>query len=455
MSLLTVASLFLANSAASATHWKIGVAQQVVTPKESMWLAGYASRSKPSEGTLHDLWIKAIALEDAHGHRALIVTSDLIGFSSTLSAAIHQQIGPVLGLKRDTILLTSSHTHCGPVLLDSLASLYPLDEEQARRVNRYGEFLVEAVAQLAKRAFSGMEFADLEVGMGTCRFAVNRRENPETDVPQRQATGAIVGPVDHRVPVLAVKRLDGTIRAVLALYACHNTTLSVQQWCGDYAGFYQIELERALPNCQAMFVAGCGGDQNPLPRRTVALCERYGKELADSVRDALKQPMTRLEPVLETATAVIDLELQPGKSLDELRADSKRFGNDYRGRHSRLLIAEWEKGVPPRGSYPYPIALWRLGKQQWLLSLGGEVVVDYALRFQQLFGNDMWVIAYAHDVMAYIPSERVLNEGGYEGATSMIGYGLRAPWKPGLEQRIVDAVRQLARRIDNARANAN
>ena len=63
-------------------------------------------------------------------------------------------------------------------------------------------------------------------------------------------------------------------------YACHCTVLGIYQFCGDYAGFAQSALEAKNPGSQAMFVAGCGGDQNPLPRKTVELAQRYGNELA-------------------------------------------------------------------------------------------------------------------------------------------------------------------------------
>jgi hypothetical protein len=77
--------------------------------------------------------------------------------------------------------------------------------------------------------------------------------------------------------------------------------------------------------------------------------------------------------------------------------------------------------------------------------LGGEVVVDYAFRLRKVLGNELMIMGYANDVMAYIPSERVLKEGGYEGETSMYVYGHDGKWTPGIEDQIVEvAVRQVA-----------
>ena len=50
----------------------------VITPETSVWLAGYGSK-RPPDGKLHDLWMKALALEDNSGQRAVLITSDFQG----------------------------------------------------------------------------------------------------------------------------------------------------------------------------------------------------------------------------------------------------------------------------------------------------------------------------------------------------------------------------------------
>ena len=76
--------------------------------------------------------------------------------------------------------------------------------------------------------------------------------------------------------------------------------------------------------------------------------------------------------------------------------------------------------------------------------MGGEVVVDYSLQFKKQFGARTWVTSYANDVMAYIPTFRVLQEGGYEGHTSMAVYGLPADrWKPNVEELVNAAAKKL------------
>ena len=75
-------------------------------------------------------------------------------------------------------------------------------------------------------------------------------------------------------------------------------------------------------------------------------------------------------------------------------------------------------------------------------------VIDYALRLKRELGDGpVWVAGYSNDVMAYIPSERVLKEGGYEGVGAMRYSNLPSSWRPGVEERIITTVRELAERL--------
>jgi hypothetical protein len=424
-----------------ASGWKAGTAKVVITPRQSMWMAGYGSRTKPSEGKVHDLWAKALAFQDPTGKRGLLLTMDVCGIGRTLSNSIRDALKETHGLERSQIILSCSHTHCGPVVGDNLISMYKLDDEQRQRITEYADFLRTAVLEIAERALAGM--ADAEIGWesGRCDFAVNRRENKEADVPELRKAIALRGPVDHDVPVLRVRDRAGALQAIVFGYACHCTVLSFDQFCGDYAGFAQIALERNHPGAQAMFVAGCGADQNPLPRRSVELAEGYGEQLARSVDAVLVTPMRPVSGAMRTSYEEIDLAFATLPSQSQIESDAKSTDFCIASRAKALLkTIETDGSLAP--SYPYPVQIWKLGDLDWFL-LGGEVVVDYSLRIKRNLGSShTWVSGYCNDVMAYIPSLRVLKEGGYEGATSMIYYGRPTSWSEAIEDDIIAAVRR-------------
>ena len=444
-----IAASVCCNAQAVDDVWKAGVARCDITPQEPMWLAGYGNRDRPSEGTLHPLWAKALAVEDAEGHRAVLVTSDLLGFPKAMSDRIRDRLGDTFGLLRAQIILNGSHTHSGPVLEDSLYNIYPFEEDETEKIERYSRGLEDQIVALVGNALNSLVPARLFSANGVTRFAVNRRNNAETQILDNHD---LKGPVDHAVPVLKVARDDGALLAVVFGYACHATTLNAYQWCGDYPGFAQLELEAAHPGAAALFFAGCGADQNPLPRRTVPLAQQYGRELAAAVERVLADPMKTLAPSLKAEYAEIELALSPPPNREEL-VQLARGQVGIPRRAAKRFLASLDQGEPLPVTYPYPVQLWRLGDQT-VLSLGGEVVVDYAIALKGILGPDTFIMAFSNDLLGYVPSLRVLREGGYEGDTSQMEYELPSKWAEDIESRITSAVRELAAKTgmgENAR----
>lgn len=440
-------------SRAAEAFWKAGLAKTNITPDAPLWLAGYASRTNPATGKAMDLWLKVLALEDTNGNRALILTSDTLGIPQSIYQHSCAALKEKLGLEPRQILLTASHTHCGPVLRYALYDAYPLDDRQRELIENYSVWFEATLVQVAGQAMASLSPVRLAAGQGTTRFAVNRRNNPAGKVTELIALGALKGPSEHSVPVLAVSGPDGTLKAVLFGYACHNTTMSFDKWCGDYAGFAQMALEKSHPGAQAMFFMGCGGDQNPLPRGRLDMAERYGNMLAGAVEEVLLaapaeasstlEPLRKLTPTLEQAMQMVTLDFGPVPSESELQ-EMKAATNASPRRYATRLLKELAAGKPFPRTYPYPMQAWRFGGSQLLLTLGGEPVVDYTIKFKAEFGARTWVAGYCNDVMTYIPSLRVLKEGGYEGGKAMIPYGQPAlRWGDDIEELITSAAREL------------
>ncbi len=428
-------------------NWQAGVARCVITPHNEVWLAGYGTRRAP-EGTIHDLWAKVLALQAPDGKRAVMITTDHMGMSRTVYDAIFGAVHERFGLACDEFMLTFSHNHCGPCLTDDLVDYYPADEAQRREVAEYTDWMVARVVDAVGEALADLQPAQLSMGMGTCGFAVNRRENREDEVPRMRAEGIpLRGVVDHDVPVLAV-RGEGALRAVLFGYACHPTTLAFTHWCGDYPGFAQIDIEAAHPGTTAMFFNTCGADQNPIPRRSLELCEDYGRMLADAVGEVLAREMRPVSAGLKAAFEWIELAYEEVATRETLAPIAAGDDRDLHVRWARRMLALLDEGVVFATGYEYPVQAWRLGEELLLIAMGGETVVDYSLRFKREFGPGTWVCGYANDMAAYIPSRRVWEEGGYEGGPHLDEYGRPAwRWAGDVEDRIAGAVHRVVERV--------
>ena len=427
--------------AAENPTWNFGSAQTQITPKEFLWMGGFAARTRPAEGTLDELWVKALVMEAPEGGLGVLATVDLVGIPKWLYDRLCLELARRHGLRRSQLRFASSHTHSGPVLKHALWDIYPLDDRQRSLIDAYSSWLEQTILDTVTKALEVRAPATLWVGEGRAAFALNRRANQEGELAEMMRRGvAPKGPSDFSVPVLAIRTPAGRLRAVVFGYAAHTSALTQNyRWSADYAGVTQRSLQARYPEAVAAFWQGCGSDQSAAPRGTTELCQKLGEDLAASVVAVLEKPMNPVSPKFRAAFEFIALDFSTQPTIHELEAAAK--ANDYRARWAKRLLAESAVGQPFEASYPeYPVQVWKLGANQLWIALGGEVCVDYALRFHQEYGPGTWVTGYANDVMAYIPSRRLWEEGGYQAGAFDV-YGLPANrWCSDIEQRIAAAV---------------
>jgi hypothetical protein len=415
-------------AAPAQTAWKAGVAQAVITPKESIWLAGYGDRTRPSEGVLRDLYVKAVALDAEAGRPVVIVTADLLGFPREISDPVAARAQKEFGLPRDRLVLNGSHTHSAPVMTHNI-SPRDLTEQQWQAVDRYGPFLMDKTVEVIGAALRNLAPANVKFGQSFAGIAVNRRR-AYPDGRSRTTQ------VDPDVPVMTVSGTDGALRAVLVGYACHATVLNIYQVSGDWPGFAQEAIEKAHPGAIALYVQGAAADANPLPRRSVELARAYGQILAAAVEDVLHAPMKPVEGPIRTAFEIVQVPFHHVPTREELQAR-------YPAR-PRPSIARWMDTLANGGKlpeyYPYGVEVWQFGNSLKLIALSGEVVSDYSIRLKAQYGwEDTWIAGYSNDYFGYTPSARVLHEGGYEADQS----GYVSQFSPAIEELIVEEVAAL------------
>jgi hypothetical protein len=427
-----------------ASEYRVGIAVQVITPRQPIYMSGYAARSHPSDGVLQDIKAKAMVIRDKGGAQAAIVTMDLIGMPRALADIVGARVEKQYGVPRAQLLLNCSHTHTGPLVGHNLGNLFALSTADRQVVEDYTRDLADKLVDLVGAAAGKLEPADLWFGNGQAHFGINRRQG---------AAGAVKiglnpqGPTDPDVPVLKVTAPDGTLRAVLFGYACHNTTLTAEfyQISGDYAGFAQSDFEAAHPGATAMFMQLCGADQNPNPRSEVEHARAHGKTLAAEVGRVIDSRLTRVSGPVRAAFQTTDLRFaHHTRSTFEAQLADK---NVYRARNAQKMLQAYDEKRPMR-TYPYPVQAIAFGKSLTLVALGGEVVIDYDLRIKKEYGEKGLIVAgYSNDVMSYIPSARVLKEGGYEADDSMIYYGMPGRYSDEVETQVMDAVHQVMARV--------
>jgi neutral ceramidase len=456
--LAVVGALFVTASAVIGADapWKAGLAAVKITPGEPLMLAGYASRTQPAREVLDDIHAKAIALEDAAGNRAILITADLIGFRADFTEPVCERITAATGVPRERILLNASHTHAGPAVMLSLRSHYTIAEAEAVKLIKYTKRLQDQCVDLATEAIHRLQPAQLSWGVGTVDFPMNRREFTER--------GIILGvnprgPVDRSVPVLRIASPEGNVIGIIFGAACHNTTFGARdnQVSGDFAGAAQAFVEREFSGAQAMFMQGFAGDANPYPNSLNDPAKRPAGEIARQHGTSLGREVTRmlgtaLKPVngpLRAALEKVALPLLKPPARTELEQTSAKAGSTQKWVAEQMLV-RLKNGETLPTAYSAPVTVWQFGADLTIVGLPGEVVVDYVHLLEEAIGPlKLWLSAYCNDTYGYFPSARVLREGGYE--TRGLYHGGIGYFAPEAQAVMVEKVRELASRTGRTR----
>jgi len=446
---ILVISLSVFTASSAEPEWKAGVTQAVITPEGSYWMGGYASRKQPSEGTDLDLRAKALALEGAEGNRLVIVTLDLLVVTPKMADAILAGAKKRFGLEPAEVLINCSHTHCGPELRLYRETLHNIPKPYAVKMRAYVDELNEQLLDLMGKALDDLKPAYLTQSESSADFAINRRNNKGAEIEERRAAGTLQGPVDHAVPVLHVVDADKREMAIVFGYACHNTTMGFFKTSGDYAGYAQKFVEERHPGVVSMFIMGAGGDQNPSPRREEKHLAMHGRALADAVEKALAGKQTEVSSKLRVARKDAHLDFQPHADRAALE-EQTQSKNQYQRWKANYVLGQLDKGEAVPNTCDLPVQAARLGDQILLVAIGGESVVDYSLRFKKEFGASnpmLWFAGYSMDVSFYLPSLRVLREGGYEGGGHMVYTHFPGPFAENVEERTFKAMRSVLNQV--------
>lgn len=467
-----------------AEDWLAGTAQAVITPEESMWMAGFGARSEPSQGVHQDLYAKALALEDHDGTETVVVNVEILFVSRSLRAAIVERCEEEYGVAPRRVLLNASHTHQGPATrtateavetddrgtklvpkADGSANFIPLeswdlDPEYREKTLAYRAELEDRIVDLVGRALDDLADADLSYCFGHCGSAKSRRRPHEGGYAFSPFSG---GKSDHEVPVLVVEEPDGAgddaVRALLFGYACHTTVQMLSEFSGDWAGYAQRFLEDRFENTTAIFLQGCGGDQKAYPQDErgfgagtddATYAKRHGRAVALGVEAALESVRYPVRGPIQAAYEDVDLAFEGPPSRKELEVAVERGDASWKQEYWLDLLEE-EGEIPTE--YPYPVQAIGFGTDLTLIALAGEVLPGYSLRLKAELEGNVWVAGYSNNAFTYVPTRQALAEGGYEGDRALANTTLPGLPKHDIEDHIVLKAKSLAERVRKPQYN--
>jgi hypothetical protein len=374
----------------------LGTAKVDITPPKSVPLAGFSWRQGGFYKVTRRLYAKIFVFEQKSPaadapKRALLVSADLICWGTDRMPMLRRNILEQYGFADDEIIMHATHNHSGPQTSQRISpAVGACDPEYVQWLERE---LLEGIG----KALDNLEPVDVRRGIGSCGFNVNRRKLVNGEIRGEPNEN---GPVDREVNVVAFYRRDGSPKAVLAHYTCHPTTTDANEISSEFCGVATGKIESIFGNrTLCAYLQGCTGDVRPnlvrdgkFYRGTDEHVCRLGHTLADEIADVLGRPMTDVKPApLLTRRLVVPLKLQkPGEQV------------------------------------PFEMTLLRLADDLGFVAMNGEVVVEYGLLVKKKYKGKVIPLAYSNGMLGYIPTERQVHEGGYEGRVrSFAGNGNR------------------------------
>ncbi|GAA1269122.1 neutral/alkaline non-lysosomal ceramidase N-terminal domain-containing protein [Pseudonocardia aurantiaca] len=425
-----------------------GVASRDITPPAGAAMSGFAARETPATGVHDSLLVHALVVGDT-----ALVTVDVVGLHEDDCAEIRARCG----LPPDHVVVHATHTHGGPVSMRGRLG-DPLDEAWLATV-------VRACAESVAEASARREPVSATAGYGGRPAVARNRRRPG-------------GPVDDEVPVVLLRRSDGSLLAGVVSYACHPVVLGADNtlFTADYPGVVRRVMAERLGGGPVLFVTGCAGDANTghtaaasistaaSADRTFEACERVGKRIAAAglaltPRDRATRPGAR--PAVAAVASEVRLELDvPDRTA--LLADLERWEQDAAEADSahralRHCWIGWGRGLL---DHPHPRSaaghLARVTVLRWdeamLVALPGEPfaaaaheIREHAARKQP--DATVLVAGYSNGCPGYLPTSEEYPHGGYEVCDAHRYYGMPGPFSAGSSEALVKHARQLLDRV--------
>jgi hypothetical protein len=403
-----------------------------ITPKRPAPLAGWQDRTEVYERVADPLEINGILFRDAD-IAALVLSVDALYVGAPVLQTIEDQLERV-GLANCYVLTAASHTHYAPNLDATKPALGALDEQYLDHVEKQASELVERLVDCAATG------ARLRYGSAAAAHAVNRRRMgwhlsgglPRRGVCMRANPS---GPTDETIHLVRLDGVDGQPLAVLWSYACHPVAFPrpldvTAEFPGLVRRALRAQFGSELP---VVFLQGFSGDLRP--PALIPAGRHPNRRISDVLQGA---PLGRFSEADYAGWSGSLTRLVSGVASGELTAFAPKV------RHATVTVPLGDLIEGGGQLRELTISRLQLANRLQLFAVSAEVVVEYGTSLAQLFpGIHSIRVGCAGDVYGYLPTRRMVGEGGYEAEEFLEPFGLMGQFRPSVEQTVTEAMREL------------
>lgn len=414
-----------------------------ITPDDPTQMGGYLPRIALSIGTHRDLFCRILVIEEGPT-TAIILSLDLVGLHRSFVDELRVDLAARYGLPTESLLVHCTHTHSGPSTFPFPAFLSPVDDGYLAR-------LQATISDAVDKTLNATEDGTAYAYRGTTYIGMNRRR---VDHDRISLAPSPKGPVDRTLNVLEIRDRSGITRVIAFGCGCHPTVLGPRNllFSPDYPGAACEALECRFPHAMAMFVSGAGGDVNPAVIATddgkfgsgsLRNVEFIGTVLSNDVAQAMACEASPVRGSLGVRTESVNLPVAPAANADIL--EWAKGQPDSVQRYAQSLVSRRDA---PEQAEVY-VALVSLGRDWALLGIEAELCAELAAPLRAAVrATHVFVAAFTNGILGYLPTRRVLSEGGYEADAGFISYGVAWRFADSAPDTLCNAVRRLSTGAD-------
>ena len=433
-----------------------GVAKEIITPAERTTMIGFGTVfGVPFQDIHDDLYARTLVLEDpATGKQVILIAMDLLFHDDSLPNSLRDYVNQTYGIDRNNLHVSYTHTHFGPAVKGYDFTWYQ---------ESYEAFLFDRICRCIDRALLCRRKGVMKFAAVPGDWNVSRR------LMKDGVMEFLPNPDGERDPNLYLMKLEdeqGVMRGLLTSFACHPSNLAgINNLSSEYPGRLCARLEGEFYGCTALFFQGFGADcklKKGMKTSRFALmsyeeCDEVAGAMAGRVKTQLLSGSWQTLPIdLGSRVFQVSIPLEPyGKEYYEEMAnlggrserpaeeqDPRKPGvKEQTGLNSAHLVwACAEYGLENYDRLPNPLPLncgaIRINPNFYILSMGGEPGINIQTVLRQHFADKQLLCFGYNDSIAYIPSDKMVAEGGYEASVdrSVNEYRLKGRILPGVDE---------------------
>ncbi len=454
---------------------RFSIQKEKITPHIPVFQGGFGARMHKSEGIHSDPYASVVVIQA--NKTVVIIALDLLGGDRSFANGIKKAINEKYGLEEDEIIINYSHTHSvvgvtgedeetrshRSLSITQDRYIWDLDKEDKDYTEdiKYFNTIKTKILYMLNKGFQNLIEGDMYICKGKSKFGVSRRFPYEQRVLFKPNFDENV--IDMDLFLFKFIDKDNNIHGLIYNYACHATTLGPDNYLisADFPGVVRKYLEEYNPGMIPIFLQGCGADIKPYisaDNDQFKSCnydelEEAGISLAKEIQKLINKPDKKTHELSEKKCEdnirwrKIDINIRTRS--DEVKLYTEVWDiqkwesiiNDPEEPHYRKVsvkkILSDTKAGRVKNYLPYYISLLRLDKSTCIIALEREVVSDIGKNIKKIISDeDIIVLGYSNEVFCYIPSRKVLLEGGYE-SKSFIPTRLAGPFVYEVEDIII------------------